>query len=394
MSFELVFTSARRGLRAGASGFCTVAATEGIPRNLQAKLESMSGYQQPELTRGRTPPINFAHTTIRIQRNVYHVLSRIGRVRRDHTNRSNKIAHHLALTTSECRRLSNNPAALFADSSFWYETWDDDPQSLPPDRFPETDGDPGEQFSAWEDAFGDAGWAGPMGAGISEGFKTVSVIIPDTTIAPRLVEEAFQLVKPENRWKVCFSTHYSRQTSGDQCHWRFVLDDTSEARKIRARPMGLLIDPLNSRAELPDGPFVEAARNGTPDAVFSMVSQEDRRRISIRQSELEVSAKRNRSDDDDDDDDDESQLRPSLRRRRERARKKKESQYEKRSPFDVDEREYAGVRVGNEPQDEEPQRRKSKGRRGKKLSPAVILVLGLTGLLIVIVALIGFNALG
>lgn len=44
MSFEVVYTSAPRGLQEGSSGFCTVASTKGIPRALLKKLESLSGY--------------------------------------------------------------------------------------------------------------------------------------------------------------------------------------------------------------------------------------------------------------------------------------------------------------------------------------------------------------
>ncbi|MGB4737685.1 MAG: hypothetical protein WBH50_05815, partial [Fuerstiella sp.] len=71
MSFELVYTSARRGLRPGASGFCTVAATDGIPRALQDKLESLSGYSYTESLAGSVPPVNHSHMTVRIQRTVY-----------------------------------------------------------------------------------------------------------------------------------------------------------------------------------------------------------------------------------------------------------------------------------------------------------------------------------
>ena len=41
---ELVFTSAQAGLIPGRSGFCSVAWTEGMPKNLVTILENMSGY--------------------------------------------------------------------------------------------------------------------------------------------------------------------------------------------------------------------------------------------------------------------------------------------------------------------------------------------------------------
>ena len=50
--FELIHTSAKQGLIANRSGFCSVAWTEGIPSNLIAPIENLSSYQ----------PLYAAHT--------------------------------------------------------------------------------------------------------------------------------------------------------------------------------------------------------------------------------------------------------------------------------------------------------------------------------------------
>lgn len=378
MSFELVYTSARRGLRSGASGFCTVAATKGIPRSLQSKLESMSGYQQAEARIGQTPPVNFAHTTIRVQGTIYHVVSRIGHAGKDYTGRSNKIAHHLALTPSEASRMAENPSELLADEDFWFAEWDSDPQTLDAERQPVPNGLSSNRFETWESVYGDPGWAGLMAQGIDNGFKSTCVIVPESALAVDLLSECFALVKPEKRWKVCFSTHYSRQISGDQCHWRFVLDQTSEAGKIRNRSQGTLIDFRNQRTELSDeNDYVQAARNGTPESVHSKSSSEDRRRISIAQAQV--------------DDGEERELRPSQRRRRERAAKQKMADVQTRSPFDISEDEYSHIRLSDD--DDDQPRQKKKRRRRRKLSPAVMLVLGLAAALVALLAFLGISQL-
>jgi hypothetical protein len=47
MGQEILYTSAPQGLRAGASGFCTVGSTAGMEPNLAEFLEGFSGYPHP-----------------------------------------------------------------------------------------------------------------------------------------------------------------------------------------------------------------------------------------------------------------------------------------------------------------------------------------------------------
>ena len=278
MSFELVYTSARRGLKEGASGFCTVAATDGIPRPLHEKLESLSGYSHTEAATGAEPPVNHSHLTIRIQRNIYHVVSRIGDAGIDYTGRTNKIAHHLALSGAEAAGISQGPAALFADYGFWHTDWDSEPETFAPGRIPSSYAEPVEDFGTWAEVFGDAGWAGVLGHAIADGMKPVSIIVPNPDDTMMLLHEALLLVSPSDRWKVCFSTYFSRLAPGTQCHWRFVLEGTTEARKLRARSLGVLVDPRGSTGEPPDGnPFVEAARDDDPKRVHTASRSTSRR---------------------------------------------------------------------------------------------------------------------
>ena len=167
MSFELVYTSAPRGLRDGASGFCTVAATEGIPRLLHEKMESLSGYSRSEVMAGIEPPVNHSHLSVRIQRTVYHIVSRIGDAGIDYSGRTNKIAHHLALTSDEILRFPAGPASLLSDYAFWHTEWTSDPETLPSGNVPNAYAEGVSDFDTWEAIFGDAGWAGVLGQAVA-----------------------------------------------------------------------------------------------------------------------------------------------------------------------------------------------------------------------------------
>jgi hypothetical protein len=364
VSYELVFTSASQGLRRGASGFCTVAATEGIPRALQDKLESLSGYRHTEAAHGRGRPVNHSHLTIRIQRSIYHVVSRIGDPGMDYSGRSNKIAHHLALSSAELERFPQGPSPLFSDDSFWHDSWDSAPEVLEPGRLPRSSAERLNGFETWEDVFGDAGWAGLMGHSIADGMKSVSVIVPDSEQTLTLLNEALQLVPLQDRWKVCFSTYYSRHVSGMQCHWRFVLDGTSEARKLRARVQGLLIDPAGSSVSLPEGnAFVEAARAGRPEAAFA--PKRPRRVSTASQPESPPATRRPppaaRAVDDDDE---EEQHTPQFGQpRRRSAQRQQKPKPVARSPFDIPEEEFTDKHERDEDQSRNRKRGSAKKRR-------------------------------
>src|SRR5258706_16459040 len=104
MSYELFYTSAPRGLKAGTKGFCTVAVTRGMPAVLLDRLESLSGYR-PLYPAGSPKaddnPVSWAHWLVSAGAQTYSVLSRVCFAGLDYTQPSNKFAHHIALTTAE-----------------------------------------------------------------------------------------------------------------------------------------------------------------------------------------------------------------------------------------------------------------------------------------------------
>ena len=280
MSFEIVYTSSPRGLNAGATGFCTVAATTGIPRQLQEKLESLSGYQHQHTPGSKKNAVNFCCQAVRIQQETYVVLSRVADAGTDFSGRSNKIAHHLALSSSDVRATNCLPTTLLADENFWHTKWTCEPEWLPVDRMPTSVPSDGSPCNTWKKTFGDAGWAGIVARSVANDFEPVFAIVPEGCNALGLVHEALQQLPPRMHWKVSFSTYFTR-SSGADCHWRFLRDGMEEATAVRNRPVGIVIDS-NSRIDPRDqDSYVKAARSGGSKAV--------RKPAPAEQSEEDVS---------------------------------------------------------------------------------------------------------
>ena len=266
MSYEIVYTSSLRGLNGGDRGFCTVAATTGIPRQLLEKLESLSGYRHLHSPGSKRNAVNFCCQTVRIQQEQFIVLSRIADAGTDFSGRGNKIAHHLALSLNEVRSSTFPPTALLADQNFWYTKWSGEPEWLPADRMPVPVSARENRCDTWKKTFGDAGWAGVVARSVTNDFEPVAVILPEGCNALELVKEALQLLPPRMQWKVSFSTYFAR-TSGGECHWRFLRDGMEEATAVRNRPVGVVID-LKSRMDPRDkDDYVAAARAGRVEAV-------------------------------------------------------------------------------------------------------------------------------
>ena len=266
MSQEIVYTSAPQGLKPGSRGFCTVIATQGMARNLAERLESLSGYRHAYAVHdehAHLNPVNYSHLKVTVGGQEYSVLSRIGDAGQDYTGRTNKLAHHVALTPSE--RPPAGPAYQLQQPGFCIEAWDSQT------RYTEinchrlsSDHPPLTQCTSWS-RWCDAGWAGVLAESALEGGnQSQTIIYPveagSSTLA--LVSEALQLLPEKQRWEVTFSTYFTKLPAGVDCQWRFVLDGSPEAEAARRNPRVKLIDLCADLGTAPEGPLVAAARTG------------------------------------------------------------------------------------------------------------------------------------
>ena len=257
MIHELLYTSFEgQGLRKGSGGgFCTVLSTEGMATNLASTLEKLSGYKHPfdiHDPRSIDNPTNYRHAIITLSGNPHYVLSRIADCREEHTGRSNKLAHHVVLSKREIPL--GGPTNVFLHPGFCRSDWDRKVEVVPPvaaNRLPDRDISPSPCVH-WEQATGDAGWAGTIADAVLQAKNnSVNVIVPLRANSLLLAHEVFQLIPSEKRWEITFSTFYSAAIPGSTCNLRFVLDGTPEADKLRRDYRQLKFD-LTERLGVPE----------------------------------------------------------------------------------------------------------------------------------------------
>jgi hypothetical protein len=264
MANELIYTSVPRGLNAGANGFCTVAATQG----LSLKLEGLSSYEfffQISDPQAQLNPVNFAHTRVTIDSDTCSVLSRIAFSGADHTHRTNKIAHHFLLEPAE--RGPEGPAWMLLQmaSGTFRADYKEPPQPLPPQdlrRFataPRTAG----PARHWQNRTGDAGWAGVLAKAYRDSPKVPAFVVfsPGMDLLP-LFEEALAVLPQEERWAVGFATYYSTLPPGCQYHWRGIVAGSPAEKEIARFPNAAVIDLTKPLPRAAVNEFTEAARAG------------------------------------------------------------------------------------------------------------------------------------
>lgn len=266
MGQEILYTSAPQGLRPGASGFCTVCSTAGMEPNLAEFLEGFSGYPhpfKPPDPRTKENPVNYSHVLWTIGGQRYSILSRVADAGLDYTGRTNLLAHHVALPRREADRCPGGPAWVLAQDDFSITKWDGQLKTIPGQK-PATTEKPLSKCVAWEQAAGDAGYAGILAESVKDkGGRPVVVIYPSHCDTLALLVEALSLLPPEKRWNVTFATLYSRIYSSFDCQWRFVFHESAEARAAKRDPQSLVLDL--TKGALPPargGELVKLAREG------------------------------------------------------------------------------------------------------------------------------------
>ena len=263
MSQELHYTSVARGLKPGARGFCTVAATVGLSPSLAERLESLSGYRAcfpPDHPHAAHNPVAWSHLRISSLGQTHSVVSRIGPAGLDYTERPNKYAHHVVLESGE--RPTGGPAWLLEQPGFMASEWTGAPQEIPTGRRVLTGDRAGGLCRAWGRAAGDPGWAGVIAeAFLADPRRQVVVIFdPGVDLLP-LFAEALALIPVDRRWEVTFQTYFTGLPPGVTCHWRGVVRDSAEARQAQSNPESLVID-LAEAGEAVGGALVHWAKTG------------------------------------------------------------------------------------------------------------------------------------
>ena len=168
--YELVYTSAPRGLIAGRSGFSTVAITAGFPPNLISPVENMSGYRNlfpPGHPDAERNPVNYSCQHYRWGGTLFIVLSKVSYAGLSYTGRTNVLAHHLLFTPAELAAIPGGAAAVLRCPEN-FPPWSGDPRELPQKSLKRIGRAPAASPELWEELAGDRNWA----ACIADRFRT------------------------------------------------------------------------------------------------------------------------------------------------------------------------------------------------------------------------------
>ncbi|MCH2062298.1 MAG: hypothetical protein MK194_01090, partial [Roseibacillus sp.] len=207
MAQQLIYTSARRLLQAGQSGFGTVARSKALTGLTVGSIERVS--QFASLRGYDRSRVILAHRRITVGNNRFHLLSSIRDAGSDYTSRTNHIAHHLVVAPNEAARLGAagiNPADVL-NSFEWCRSWEGAPKLYGPeediDLMATGSGRETGSRRAWEAATGNGLHARLLAD--PETPRTGVIAIPDGVEPLPLLAEAIA-EKDGQHWEVTFTT--------------------------------------------------------------------------------------------------------------------------------------------------------------------------------------------
>ena len=288
MPWQLIYTSAPRGLLSGQSGFFTVARSADLREALAQRLEQISSYHYLRVaeaaTANRNPTIS-AFRLLDLRGAKYCVLTRIQPCGLDFTSRTNHLAHHLVFQADELAQLPS-PAAILRHWPGWLASWQGEPRHL--EAVAAADfASAAKSFlpaQTWLRMTGDAGRA----AGLleTECIRGCYLVCPPGAEAPVLEMfcETLQLLNPNGQyplrpWRHPFTTFLQAEDNPADFQWRSCQQGTPAYQQAVQRSATLL--PLAS-VRVPGNSLVKVAREGLKPAAPPSSAPDMRRLPAIR----------------------------------------------------------------------------------------------------------------
>jgi hypothetical protein len=269
MPWQLIYTSAPRGLLSGQSGFCTVARSADLREALVQRLEQISSYHYLRVseaaTANRNPSIS-AFRLLDLRGAKYYVLTRIQPCGLDFTARTNHLAHHLVFQADELGKLPS-PAAILRHWPGWVASWQSEPRWL--------DEVAAEEFATasksflpartWAQLTGDGGRA----AGLleSECVRGCYLVCPPGS-EEQLLEmycETLQLLNfngqfPLRPWRHTFTAFLQAEDNPNDFQWRGCQENTPAYEQALTRSAPLI---ALRAVRVPGNSLVKLARQET-----------------------------------------------------------------------------------------------------------------------------------
>ena len=268
MPWELIYTSAQRGLISGQSGFCTVARTTDLRESLAQRIEQISSYHYVEYAGTSQPrhnPVISAYRVVDLRGTKFHVLSRILPCGLDFTARTNHLAHHLIFSAEELGSLPS-PATILLHWNGWRNGWQGEPRLLDPlavesfGRLP----DPGWPAATWQQLTGDAGRAaGLLENDLCRGCHLLMPAGGEQSLL-HLYAETLQLLNPAGKtslraWQHPFTTFLQGEDVATDFHWRGCQAGTP----AYAQALQRAVTPVSPKTiRIPNNELARLAREG------------------------------------------------------------------------------------------------------------------------------------
>lgn len=239
--YELVNTSLPNGLIAGAHGFATVAMTKGMPDPLRIRVEAYCAYAHRtsahDASYARENPVNWFHAVLP---QGDHVVGRTAPAEFDYTGRTNRLARTLVFGRNAMPP-AGGARALLSERARLSEPWQGEARWLDEDRETEArlrrePAGAATDAPAWRRMFGDADGlrlARRLALLLAKNVRTDGRPIFFKTSAARdvggmellaLFANLIDLLPPDIRPAVAFSTYSASWPNGSVCHLRGVYD--------------------------------------------------------------------------------------------------------------------------------------------------------------------------
>lgn len=270
MAYELIYTSAERGLRPGTRGYCTVAYTQGMMPQTVQLMEALSAYKSmygAQEAAAMTEPVSWSHYKMTLLGHAASVLSRVSPTGVDHTNRSNKLAHHILVQSRE--RPAGGPLWVSSQEGMFIEQWEGTPRLLTTPKTLPTGDETDFHCNRWAELTGDAGHAGMLASHYhSSPDAPVFLAYEPGMDVFGLLREAMALLPPEERWNVTYNTYFTSLPAGATCVWRCCVADSEALREGRRNPKATVMDLTKPLPEpSAENDYVRRARAGEGPAV-------------------------------------------------------------------------------------------------------------------------------
>ncbi|MEQ1903614.1 MAG: hypothetical protein ABL888_05490, partial [Pirellulaceae bacterium] len=202
---EMVSAPVPQGLFKGTSGFCPVAVSKGMPKELIQLLADL-GKRQYEITvanqsLGREI---FSHLPLTIKGRSMHLLARGIQMPNEDPAQQKFVVHQLLL--ENVRDMTAGPAWVLANDKGWINQWNHEPQFLESREIDNCSLSP-RICETWAKVTGDAGWAG-VALEAWQRQKPFALVIPPTMpsrVVLELFVEAQSLMDQHLRWRLPIS---------------------------------------------------------------------------------------------------------------------------------------------------------------------------------------------